>query len=271
MENQVTDIKEDIKQAVKETKNEEIKATQNTTVVKLPSNGLINPSIKSVTLRRMTTKEVKTLHTSKDPNYLTVLLLNCIVEPSNIKDTDLHPNDIIYLLFVLRKISSPRNIEQQVRCPECGKLFTSKVIVDNLTVNYYEGQKENEFTTTLPDSGDKLTFKILSEGELINSEKIANRQIKTNELDEEAAEWHRLISRMACQLLTKNEMEFDEFKNKVEYLESLSAYDFESFQQAYSDIVTKFGVKETYISQCTNCKEDVEVMAYIAPDFFRLV
>lgn len=258
-------------QSAKELKNEEIKSTQNTTVVKLPSGGLINSNIKEVTLRRITTKELKTLHTSKDPNYLTLLLLSCIVEPTNIKDTDLHPNDIIYLLFVLRKISSPKNVVQQVRCPICEKLFESTVVVDKLKVNYYDGKQGNEFTTKLPENGDTLSFKVLSEGELINSEKIANRQIRQFELSDEDAEWHRIISRMACQLVTKNGIELEEFKDKVDYLESLSGYDFESFQDAYSKIVSKFGVDTNYISTCPHCKEDVEVVAYIAPDFFRLI
>ena len=43
-----------IVEAEKQLKKEEIKATSNTTTVQLPSNGLINPNITEVTLRRMT-------------------------------------------------------------------------------------------------------------------------------------------------------------------------------------------------------------------------
>lgn len=250
--------------------NRKILVTQNTTTIQLPSNGLINPKINQVTLRRMTVKEIKTLHTSKDPNYLSTLILGCIVDPANVTVNDLHPNDIIYLLFVLRYISTPNNLIQKNRCPECGREFDSKVDIQELNVDYME-EHENEFTCTLPECNSKLTFRILSEGELQNAEKISNRKAKQLQLDEEDAEWYNLISKTAYQLVSKDDKDFEEFKDKVEFLESLSAYDFEFYQTEYSKIIRSFGIDLKYMTECPKCGEDIEVQAYIAPDFFRLV
>ena len=69
----------------------------------------------------------------------------------------------------------------------------------------------------------------------------------------------------------RNGLEFDSFKDKIKYLESLSAYDFDTFNQAYNDIISSFGLDRNYVDTCPHCGEPVEVEAYIAPEFFRLV
>lgn len=256
--------------AMAEAKSKEIQVTQNTTTVQLPSNGLINPNIKEVTLRRLSVKESKTLLTSNDPNYLTTLLVGCIIDPVNISTKDLHPNDIIYLLFVLRYISSPKSIEQRAICSNqrCQHQFNVKVDVPSLKVNYAKPESY-KFSVTLPDSGDTLTFKILSEFDITNCEKIATRQIRQENIQD--SQWHILISKEAYMIQLKNNEEFKSFDEKVKYLESLSMYDFDVFNKAYNDITSSFGLDRKFITECPSCHNDVEVEAYIAPDFFRLV
>ena len=259
-----------IVQAEKEIKNAEIKANSNTITVKLPSNGLINPNITEVTLKRMSALQSKTLFTSNDPNYLTTLILDCIVDPSNITPKDLHPNDVVYLIFILRHISSPKNVMQTWRCDNqrCLKQFQTQVKIQELNVNYATPESY-VLSTKLPDCGDDIEFKILSEGELTDCEKIAERQIRQFDIDNET--WHKMISKIAYMITTKNGLEFEKFKDKVEYLESLSAYDFDSFNKVYNDIISTFGLDRKYVDTCPHCNEPVEVEAYIAPDFFRLV
>lgn len=264
---------EDIATAIKTVDAEVVRANSNTTTVQLPSNGLMNPSIKEVTLKRMSVKQSKTLFTSKDPNYLTTLVMDCIVEPVNIRREDLHPNDIVYLLFILRRISSPKNVVQKVYCnnPRCRHEFTTPVNVDQLKVNYAT-PSEYKFSVKLPDAQDTIQFRILSEGQLINCDKIAERQIKQYEIkDEEEADWHRLISKTAYMFVSKNDLEFDQFKDKIDYIETLSAFDFATFNKAYNDIVNSFGLDRKFIVTCPKCGEVQEVEAYVAPDFFLLV
>lgn len=263
-------LTEAIVEADKKIKSEEVQANSNTTTVKLPSNGLLNPNITEVTLKRMTTLQSKTLFTSSDPNYLTKLIMECIVEPTNITTKDLHPNDIVYLIFMLRYISSPKNIIQNWRCDNnlCLKPFDSQVKIPELKVNYAKPE-EYKLSIKLPDAGDTLEFRILSEGDLTECEKIADRQIKQNNIED--AQWHKIISKIAYMITTKNGLEFDTFKDKITYLESLSAYDFETFNEAYNKIISSFGLDRTYIDTCPHCGEPVEVEAYIAPEFFRLV
>lgn len=264
------EVAEAVVEAEKEIKAQEVKATSNTTTVKLPSNGLMNPNITEVTLKRMSALQSKTLFTSNDPNYLTTLIMDCIVEPANITTKDLHPHDIVYLIFILRHISSPKNITENWRCdnPRCLKEFTTQVKVPELKVNYANVGSYN-MSITLPDCGDTLQFQILSEGDITNCDKIADRQIRQFNIDDEA--WHKLISKLAYMIVTKNDLEFKDFKEKVDYLESLSAYDFDTFNQAYNDIISSFGLERKYIDTCPHCSEPVEVEAYIAPEFFRLV
>lgn len=266
------EILESLETARKQEKANEIKANENTTTVKLPSNGLINPNITEVTLRRMTTKQAKALFTSNDPNYLTTLLMSCIVEPVNIKTTDLHSNDIIYLLFILRYISSPKALEQRVYCenPVCRHDYIEKIDIQKLKVDYATPEKY-DLTCKLPDSGDVIEFKILSEGELINCENIANRKIKQDGVKPSDEDWTRAISKIAYMIKVVNDKEFDTFKEKLDYLENLSYYDFEFFNKKYNDIITSFGVDRKLISTCPECNNTNEVMVYISPDFFRLI
>ena len=266
------EILESLENSRKQEKANEIKATENTTTVKLPSNGLINPNITEVTLRRMTTKQAKALFTTSDSNYLTTLLMSCIIEPVNIKTTDLHSNDIIYLLFILRYISSPKQLEQRVYCtnPVCRHDYVEKIDIQKLKVDYATPEKY-VLNCKLPDSGDVIEFKILSEGELINCENIANRKIKQEGVKPSDEDWTRAISKIAYMIKTVNDKEFNTFKEKLDYLENLSYYDFEFFNKKYNDIITSFGVDRKLISTCPECNNTNEVMVYISPDFFRLI
>ena len=264
------ELKDSLVTATKEVESEKIKTSENTTTVQLPSNGLINPRIKEVTLRRMTVKESKTLYTSNDPNYLATLVTGCIIEPVNISTKDLHPNDVIYLTYILRYISTPKNLEQQVACtnPQCRKIFKTSVDIPNLKVNYATPDKY-DFSVKLPDCKDRLKFRILSEYDIVNCEKISTRKVKQEDIQD--SEWYLLISKIAYMLTEINDEPIEEHSKKIEYLENLSAYDFESFNKAYNEITKSFGINRKFYTECPHCKDAVEVEAYIAPDFFQLV
>lgn len=251
---------------------DEIKANENTITVKLPSNGLINPNITEVTLKRMTTKQSKALFTSNDPNYLTTLLLSCIVEPVNIKATDLHSNDVIYLLFILRYISSPKALVQKITCQKmsCRHEYEQEIKINELPVKYATPD-EYKLVCTLPDSGDVIEFKILSEGELINCENIANRKIKQEKIPVSEEDWTHMISKISYMIQTVNDKAFDTFTEKLNYLENLSYYDFEFFNKVYNDIISSFGLERNVVSTCPECGNTNEVYVYISPEFFRLI
>lgn len=258
--------------ARKQAKADEIKSTQQTTTVKLPSNGLINPNITEVTLKRMTTLQSKTLFTNSDPNFLTTLVMSCIIEPVNITVKDLHPNDVIYLIFILRYISSPKDVIQRAFCTNnrCRHEFTYPVKIQDLPVNYAD--IENIKTTcTLPDSKDIIKFRILSEGDLTECDKISDRKIKQSNMEYAEQEWFKVISKIAYMLESVNDIPFETFDEKKKYLEELSAYDFEYFNNEYDKILTSFGLDRKFVVSCPKCDEAVEVEAYISPEFFRLV
>lgn len=266
------EILESLEASRKQKTADEIKASENTITVKLPSNGLINPNITEVTLKRMTTKQSKALFTSSDPNYLTTLLLSCIVEPVNIKATDLHSNDVVYLLFILRYISSPKSLIQKVICqrPSCQHSYDQEIKVNELKVTYATPEKY-VLNCKLPDKGDVIVFKILSEGELINCENIANRKIRQENIPVSEEEWTRMLGKIAYMIQTVNDKEFATFDEKLKYLEDLSYYDFEYFNKVYNDIISSFGVERKIVSTCPKCGNTNEVYAYISPEFFRLI
>lgn len=266
------EILETLEASRKQKEADAIKASENTITVKLPSNGLINPNITEVTLKRMTTKQSKALFTSSDPNYLTTLLLSCIVEPVNIKATDLHSNDVVYLLFILRYISSPKSLIQKVICQRgsCQHEYEQEVKVNEMPVTYATPDKY-VLNCKLPDKGDTIVFKILSEGELINCENIANRKIKQENIPVAEEEWTRMLGKIAYMIQTVNDKEFATFNEKLAYIEELSYYDFEYFNKVYNDIITSFGVERKVVSTCPKCGNTNEVYAYISPEFFRLI
>lgn len=241
-----------------------------TTTVKLPSNGLMNPEVTQVTLKRMTTQQTKTLYTSKDPNFLTSLIKGCIVSPVNFSLNDLHPNDVIYLCFMLRYISSPKNLQQKVVCSECGNFYDTDVLIRDLKVNYSE-YKENLFKFKLEDLGDTVTFKILSEGEIQHCEQIARRRSKQKNFSEEDTTWEILLSKIAYMIQSKNGEPFEDFEDKYKFISGLSAFDFESLNKEYTDVTESFGLVRKFMADCPKCGNSDEVEAYIAPDFFRLV
>ena len=266
------EILESLEASRKQKTADEIKASENTITVKLPSNGLINPNITEVTLKRMTTKQSKALFTSSDPNYLTTLLLSCIVDPVNVKATDLHSNDVVYLLFILRYISSPKSLVQKVICQRgsCQHTYDQEIKVNELKVTYATPE-EYVLNCKLPDKGDVIVFKILSEGELINCENIANRKIKQENIPVAEEEWTRMLGKIAYMIQTVNDKEFATFDEKLKYLEDLSYYDFEYFNKVYNDIISSFGVERKIVSTCPKCGNTNEVYAYISPEFFRLI
>ena len=265
-------ILESLENSRKQKAADEIKANENTITVRLPSNGLINPKITEVTLRRITTKQAKALFTSSDPNYLTTLLLSCIIEPVNIKATDLHSNDVVYLLFILRYISSPKTLLQKIICQKvsCSYSYNEEIKINELKVNYAEPEKY-VLNCKLPDTGDIIEFRILSEGDLINCENIANRKIKQENIPVADEDWTRMLAKIAYMIKTVNDKEFNTFDEKLEYLGNLSYYDFEYFNKIYNDIISSFGVDRKIISTCPECGNTNEVYAYISPEFFRLI
>jgi hypothetical protein len=264
------DIINNITEAVSAVDANEVLTTEATTTVKLPSNGLMNPSITQVTLKRMSTQQAKTLYTSKDPNFLTSLIKGCVVVPTNFSLNDVHPNDVIYLCFMLRYISTPKNLQQKVICSECGNMYDTTVSIPSLEVKYSE-YTENNFKVALTDSKDVLTFRVLSEGEIQHCEQIARRRAKQKDLSGDDVVWEILLSKVAYMITSKNGEPFDDFDSKYKYIQDLSAYDFETFNKVYTETTESFGLVRKFMADCPKCGCSDEVEAYIAPDFFRLV
>ena len=85
---------------------------------KVPSAGLFGGPTE-VTIRPMTTKEEKIIYSSKDASFLEKIVKSCIIQPKDINMSKFHPNDITFLLYMIRELTFGPKYKQKVQCPNC--------------------------------------------------------------------------------------------------------------------------------------------------------
>ena len=144
---------------------------------KLPSAGVFGGPAE-VTVRPMTTKEEKIIYTSRDGSFLEKIVKSCIVEPKDISMDLLHPNDISYLLYMIREMTFGPTYRQTTVCPNCG--LKQEVIVD-ITEMTYEILDTNtideKLKVKLPICGDTLQLKLVSQGEFNEIDEVIKNRI----------------------------------------------------------------------------------------------
>jgi len=135
-------------------------------VVQLPSKGIFYKNKKkAIKVGYLTANDENILLGSSDDITLT-LLRNKIYEP-DVKVEDLIEGDVEAILIFLRNTSFGPEMEVTVTDPSTQKPFTTKVILDTLSIS--SGQEPDEdgtFTTVLPKTGSKVKLKPLTYGEI---------------------------------------------------------------------------------------------------------
>lgn len=241
------------------------------TTIELPSQGYFGGP-KKVQIRPMTVREEEILYLSDDnPTYLDDIALSCIVSPKGITLDQLHPNDLLYILYAIRNISFGPEYKQNSICPTCrmNNIITvdiTKMPLDYLDASYADLMREVQ----LRDKKDTVTVNILTEGELLRLDEAVRDGIKRNKIvDANQARRFEFRTRRDAHIMAVNGKEFKDKKSKEQYMESLTSRDYNMITGASSKIRESFGLDRSLEVKCNNCKRTYESEAAIVPEFFR--
>lgn len=241
------------------------------TTIELPSQGYFGGP-KKVQIRPMTVREEEILYLSEDnPTYLDDIALSCIVSPKGVTLDQLHPNDLLYILYAIRNISFGPEYKQNSICPTCrmNNLVTvdiTKMPLDYLDRDYIDIMKEVQ----LRDKNDKVTVNIPTEGELLRLDEAVKDGIKRNKIvDANQARIFEFRTRRDAHILAVNGQDFKDKKSKEAYMESLTSRDYNLITGAATTIRDSFGLDRSIEVKCNNCKRTYESEAAIVPEFFR--
>lgn len=234
----------------------------------LPSNAIpYNGEIPAeVTLRAMTTMDEKIRLSGTGLNSLTSLIDACVVEPENFDSKKLKLFDLQFLMYKLRTITYGSNYKVSAYCDHCEKFVDINVNLDELEItNLDENYVEPFEVGPLPVSGDIITCKNLSVGDLINIDKEGKRilsKFKDYVGDPE------FILGFKYLIVTVNGEVLPDFK-KQQYVENMNAMDLRFLDLSYEKSVSNFGIDTFVIADCPSCGAPVEFSMPITDEFFR--
>lgn len=232
---------------------------------KVPSAGLFGGPTE-VTLRPMTTKEEKIIYTSRDMSFIEKIVKSCIVEPKNVDIDLLHPNDITYLLYMIRELTFGPNYKQKMQCPYCGLRQDIEIDITEMTYEILDLESLDEkLNVKLPVCGDTVQLKLLSQGDFNHIDEYIKRLVRQNKLED--PEGYKYVYRFAKMIKTINGEEKEDIKEVISYIDNLNMRDFGAIKDVLQDI--PIGINTLNIRKCRNCGEEVEVFGAAVPEFFR--
>lgn len=232
---------------------------------KVPSAGLFGGPTE-VTLRPMTTKEEKIIYTSRDMSFIEKIVKSCIVEPKNVDIDLLHPNDITYLLYMIRELTFGPNYKQKMQCPYCGLRQDIEIDITEMTYEILDLESLDEkLNIKLPVCGDTVQLKLLSQGDFNHIDEYIKRLVRQNKLED--PEGYKYVYRFAKMIKTINGEEKEDIKDVISYVDNLNMKDFGAIKEVLQDI--PIGINTLNIRKCRNCGEEVEVFGAAVPEFFR--
>lgn len=232
---------------------------------KVPSAGLFGGPTE-VTLRPMTTKEEKIIYTSRDMSFIEKIVKSCIVEPKNVDIDLLHPNDITYLLYMIRELTFGPNYKQKMQCPYCGLRQDIEIDITEMTYEILDLESLDEkLNVKLPVCGDTVQLKLLSQGDFNHIDEYIKRLVRQNKLED--PEGYKYVYRFAKMIKTINGEEKEDIKEVISYVDNLNMKDFGAIKETLQNI--PIGINTLNIRKCRNCGEEVEVFGAAVPEFFR--
>ena len=232
---------------------------------KVPSAGLFGGPTE-VTLRPMTTKEEKIIYTSRDMSFIEKIVKSCIVEPKNVDIDLLHPNDITYLLYMIRELTFGPNYKQKMQCPYCGLRQDIEIDITEMTYEILDLESLDEkLNVKLPVCGDTVQLKLLSQGDFNHIDEYIKRLVRQNKLED--PEGYKYVYRFAKMIKTINGEEKEDIKEIISYIDNLNMKDFGAIKETLQNI--PIGINTLNIRKCRNCGEEVEVFGAAVPEFFR--
>jgi hypothetical protein len=238
---------------------------------KLPSNGLFGGP-KEITLREMTTKEEKIIMSAKDFNIFENLIKSCC-RNSDFDFNKISGIDVMYLVYMLRELSFGPEYAQQIQCPYCNAKQEVTIDISQMKVNILSSEEVEKYENGVEvelSTGDKITLKMLSLGEVDEIDKIVSLKTQQNKLkNPETYESMLKLSKTITKIESKESPNenYDDDKNKMIYIDSLRMKDLNKIKQTFTNV--KFGIDRINEIMCNNCGEIMEVNGYIVPEFFH--
>ena len=242
----------------------------------LPSKGYLNPEIPGgkVIQRCMMVSDQKFLAGSNLSGSMTTkaLLERTIESPENIDIGKLTASDTLYLLFKLRILSYGESYKFKSRCPECGRRIDLDVDLSKLTVHTLEEDFERNLEIVLPNSGDKVYTKFLTNDDLqaINDE-LERRRRKLKNIGEDTDFVLRLAAMIRrIELSTPNSSGDKVLEHPIDiqnYIEKLTDLDATAIRATTDNVM--YGVYPIIEERCPYCREYIDINLSFGAGFFR--
>lgn len=232
---------------------------------KVPSAGLFGGPTE-VTLRPMTTKEEKIIYTARDMSFIKKIVKSCIIEPKDVDISKLHPNDITFLLYMLRELTFGPKYRQKTQCEHCGLLQDIEIDITEMTYEMLDTDTlSDKLKVELPFNKDTIQLKLLSQGDFDNISEHIKKLSRQNRLKD--AEGYEYIYRFAKMIDSINGIQKTDIREVIEYIDNLNLRDFDAIKKTLSEI--PLGINTLNIRECANCGQEMEVFGAAVPEFFR--
>lgn len=235
--------------------------------VTLPTRGRIYPEESGVPeivkIRGITTKEEKIIFGSTD-NAIQDVIQECILEPKNLKVSNLIAADSMTILMDLRMISYGTEYKVPFTCQECGKKNPNITVdLSELDFNELPDDFEEPFEITLPRSGDVLGVFFLRNSDFRDVDRWERRLRKQSPNIKGDIGY---VLRMAKQIRYVNGEEIEKDKARF-YVEEMQGIDSAYFWDQMNKFDIGYDLRIDKI--CVFCGADNEFDLPVTAEFFR--
>jgi len=238
----------------------------------LPSQGLVYPPNSSlhckevISIKAMTAKEEDILMSraySKLGTTITELIKSCVMD-KNFDPSDLLLGDRQAILVAIRITGYGAEYKLDIDCPSCDKRGTGEFDLSTLELQRLQidpvAPGLNEFSTTLPVTKKKVTFKFMTGKDDQEMNTFIERRKK---LLGDAAE-NPVTTRLAFQTVTVDGVTD---KNKIgTFITNMPARDSLNLREYIRKNEPGLSMKSNY--HCSHCGADSEVVLPIGASFF---
>lgn len=219
-----------------------------------------------VTLRAMSTLDEK-LRLSSSNGILIIpqLIKQCMVDPQDLDVSKLKMFDIQYLMYMLRVATYGPDYAIELRCPECGHIFTANIDLTQIPVNNVPDNINELLTFTLPVSEDVVECEIQSASEIMSMQAEAKRiltKFPSYVGDPEfIIRWKYIIKTVNGEVVPSKDIQ--------KYIESMHAKDSAYLSSKYEAVVNSIGLDLSRLDICPECGEEVQYTLPVTTEFFR--
>lgn len=228
----------------------------------LPSNGKLKGVPKDVTIRNMTTAEEKMLLGSAE-DVFDQIIKKCVTEPEDFDIDKIPLMDKNFLYVKLRVISYGPDYKFEYRCPECGRVSSITINLDDLDVEYLPNDFADPFDTfELPVCGDTVALSLPRNEDFV---KIRNRVRRFQSKFPDAVGDESWVFGMMAFISEVNGKDVD--AQLHDYVEGLHVRDASYIRHRINKL--KGGIERETTVHCPKCNSDVEVAIPMGANFFH--